>query len=226
MKPVPIEKVLDGLAEEVEQWEVPVVEFIKIQNDDPYRILVATILSARTRDETTAQVCKRLFTAAPTMHALEKLSIKEIEQLIFPVGFFRQKAVYLKQLPVALNENFHGEIPPEIDDLCTLPGVGRKTANLVTNLAFNKPGICVDVHVHRIMNRLGYIRTSTPLETEMMLRKKLPKTYWSTVNRILVAFGQHLCKPIYPHCDVCPVYKYCNRVSTIPRKLAGKKNEN
>lgn len=212
---VQIGRIIDILGREVENYQVPVVDLIKVQSNDPYKVLVATILSARTKDETTSKAAKRLFARAKDFKALSKLSTKQIEKLIFPVGFYKNKARYLKELPEVIKKKFGGEIPRTIDDLITLPGVGRKTANLVLAIGFEIPAICVDVHVHRIMNRFGYIRTKTPFESEMVLRKKLPKKYWLTVNSILVAFGQNLCRPISPHCSKCPVKKYCKRVGVL-----------
>ena len=185
-------------------------DLIEIQTEDPFKVLIATILSARTKDETTAEVCKRLFAKINIPEDLEKFSEKEIQDLIYPVGFYQNKAKYLKQLPDALKQ-FNG-VPNNIDDLVTLPGVGRKTANLVVAIAFKKPAICVDIHVHRIMNRLGYVETKTPYETEMELRKKLPESYWITFNSIFVAFGQNLCRPISPHCSKCPIEHECPRI--------------
>ena len=193
-------------------YDMPVVDLIKIQSADPFKILIGTILSARTKDETTSSACKRLFSRAGNIEELEKLSLKDIEELIYPVGFYKNKAGYLKKLPAALKDNFNSRIPEAVDQLVELPGVGRKTANLVSAIAFNKHAICVDVHVHRIMNRLGYVKTSTPLETEMALRKKLPRIYWRTINSLLVAFGQNICRPISPHCSVCHIRQYCNRI--------------
>ncbi|OPZ59591.1 MAG: Ultraviolet N-glycosylase/AP lyase [Deltaproteobacteria bacterium ADurb.Bin510] len=137
------------------------------------------------------------------------MSEDEISELIFPVGFFRQKAKHLVALPRVINELFSGQIPAEIDELCMLPGVGRKTANLVRALAFHQPAICVDTHVHRINNRLGYVTTKTPLETELALRQKLPVEYWLRYNAVFVSFGQHTCRPVKPRCAACPLSGYC-----------------
>ncbi len=194
----------------------PAVELAKTRTDRPFNILVATILSARTKDETTSQACDRLFRAVRKPHDFDALTAKQVEELIFPVGFYRVKARQLKQLPSALDRMFHGRIPGRIEDLVKLPGVGRKTANLVVAVAFNKPAICVDVHVHRISNRLGLLRTSTPLDTEMGLRRILPVKYWKTWNSYLVSFGQTICKPVRPRCDICPIYDYCDRVGVRP----------
>ena len=190
----------------------PIIELVKAQTDDPFKVLVATILSARTKDETTAQVSRRLFAVVNEPADLARISQKKLEKLIFPIGFFHTKARHLRQLPAALEECFGGRIPDTVEELCRLPGVGRKTANLVVSVAFDKPAICVDVHVHRICNRVGLLSTKTPLETEMMLRDILPRRYWKTWNRHLVSYGQTICRPVGPKCDVCHIARYCNRV--------------
>lgn len=200
------------LKEEFPKYHVPIVELIEAQTKDPFSVLLATIISARTKDQTTAIATKKLLEKVKDYKDLKKLSVKEIEELIFPVGFYKNKAKYLKELPNVLEEKFNGKLPETVEELCELPGVGRKTANLVAAVGFKKPAICVDVHVWRINNRLGYTKNSkTPLETEMTLRKKLPKDLWITYNTYLVAFGQRLCTPISPHCTICPIKKYCER---------------
>jgi exodeoxyribonuclease-3 len=220
---IDIDRFLTVLAKEVESYSVPVVDLIAVQTEDPYRILVATILSARTRDEVTAKAAARLFKKAPDLKSLTSLSEKEIEKLINPVGFFRNKASYLAKLPTTLNEKFAGQIPDTVEELCQLPGVGRKTANLVVAVAFKKPAICVDTHVHRIMNIWGYVDTRNPLDTEMALREKLPEKHWLKVNSILVAFGQGTCKPVRPHCDRCVLGNDCPKKGITPRKVPGTK---
>ena len=192
-----------------EQSRAPIMDLMAAQTPDPFRILVGTILSARTQDATTAAAVEKLFARVKTPAQLAALSEAEIESLIFPVGFYHTKAKHLKQLPAALAQNFNGRVPDEIDDLCTLPGVGRKTANLVRALAFRKPAICVDVHVHRISNRLGLVQTRDPHATEMALRETLPRKYWMDWNSILVAFGQTRCRPVKPRCAGCPIARYC-----------------
>jgi len=192
--------------------KAPVVEFIAIQTKDPFRVLVTTILSARTKDETTSQAAQRLFAVMKTLADLRAIPENELARLIFPVGFYRTKAKHLKQLPAALDAKFGGVIPSTVEELIQLPGVGRKTANLVVAVAFNKPAICVDVHVHRICNRLGLLVTRDPFETEMTLRRILPRRYWITWNAYLVSFGQTLCRPIGPKCGICPIRKYCDRI--------------
>lgn len=220
--PTDIEPLLKIIAREVKSYRTPIVDLIAVQSKDPFKVLVATILSARTKDEVTAKASERLFAAAPDRQALALLSEEEISKLIYPVGFYKAKAAYLSHLPAALTA-FGGQVPDAIDDLVTLPGVGRKTANLVRTVAFAKPAICVDTHVHRIMNIWGYVQTKTPLETEMALRKKLPDRYWLTINSILVAFGQGTCKPVAPHCDICPVEQLCPKLGVRPRKTPSQK---
>jgi len=204
-----IESVYKILSEEFKKNRTPIVDLIDVQTGDPFKVLVATILSARTKDETTAAASRKLFERVKGLDDLDKLTEKELAKLIFPVGFYKVKAHHLKLLPTAIRELFGGEIPQDVDELTKLPGVGRKTANLVVAVAFKKPAVCVDVHVHRIMNRLGYINTKTPLETEMELRKIFPKRFWTTFNSYFVSFGQHTCLPIRPKCDGCPIRKYC-----------------
>ncbi|MFW8599997.1 exodeoxyribonuclease III [Desulfobacterota bacterium M19] len=210
--------IINILRKEVKSYQVPVVDLIAAQTADPFKVLTATILSARTRDETTAQAAGRLFARAPDIAGLAALTEDEIRQLIYPVGFYRAKAGYLHKLPGALQSLNHGRIPADIDSLVKLPGVGRKTANLVRAVAFGKPAICVDTHVHRIMNIWGYVKTSTPLQTEMALRAKLPQEYWLEINSLLVAFGQGTCKPVAPHCDRCVIRDACPRIGIKPRK--------
>jgi endonuclease III len=174
------------------------------------------MLSARTRDETTIAVCERLFRRVRSPADLQRLPLRTLERLVFPIGFYRTKARHLKAWPAVLRKEFGGRVPRTIPDLCRLPGVGRKTANLVLTDAFDRHGICVDVHVHRICNRLGLIRTRTPLETEMTLRRILPKRYWKTWNRQLVSYGQRACLPRNPRCRACLIRRYCNRVGLPP----------
>ena len=185
---------------------------------------MATILSARTKDETTAKSSARLFKHAPDAVSLAALSEEKIANLIYPVGFYNTKARHLTKLPEGLKK-FDNKVPDTIDELITLPGVGRKTANLVVSVAFQKPAICVDTHVHRIMNIWQYVATDTPLKTEMALRAKLPEKHWIGVNSLLVAFGQSICKPVGPHCDICPLEKKCPQTGVRPRKIPGAKME-
>lgn len=212
MKKTDINQVHEILKTEYKKLNTPIVELIEAQTKDPFKVLVATILSARTKDQTTAAACKRLFKIVNDPADLTKLSIGEIEGIIMPVGFYRNKARFLKKLPEELKKRFKGKVPKTLEELVSLPGVGRKTANIVLAVAFGIPAIGVDVHVHRISNRLGFIRTKTPFESEMALTKKLPRTFWSTYNTYLVAFGQSICTPINPFCSKCAVYDYCQRL--------------
>jgi exodeoxyribonuclease-3 len=220
----PIDKVVTLLQVEVADYQVPVVDLIAAQTKDPYKVLVATIMSARTKDEVTAVASRRLFKRAGSIDDLARLSVPELEKIIYPVGFFRNKAKYLAALPGVLKKEFGGLVPDTVDQLVKLPGVGRKTANLVVAVAFNKPAICVDTHVHRIMNIWGYVETKTPLQTEMALRRNLPEKYWIAINSLLVAFGQGTCRPRYPHCDRCVLADLCPQIGVKPRKVtsAGK----
>jgi exodeoxyribonuclease III len=219
---IDIEMFLAKVAGAVQDQRVPVVDLIAVQSSDPFRILVATILSARTRDEVTALAAARLFAKAPAPSTLAELTEEEIAALIRPVGFFRTKARQLRRLPEEL-ARYRGRVPETIEELLTLPGVGRKTANLVVSVAFRQPAICVDTHVHRIMNLWGYVATKTPLQTEMALREKLPRHHWQRVNSLLVAFGQSICRPIGPHCDRCPLRGPCPRLGVRPRRPPGGK---
>ncbi len=221
---IDIDFFLNTLEKEVADYKVPVVDLIKSQTRDPFKVLVATILSARTKDEVTAKVCRRLFKKVDTYKDLAKLSSDEIEKLIYPVGFYRNKAKYLSDLPKALEE-YGGRVPDSVEELVKLPGVGRKTANLVVAVGFGKPAVCVDTHVHRIMNIWGYVNTKTPEQTEKALRKKLPEKYWLKFNSILVAFGQGTCRPVSPHCDRCPLDDRCPKIGVKPRKVRKMKKE-
>ena len=179
---------------------------------DPFRVLIACILSLRTQDTTTGPAAARLFAVADTPATMLRLRASRIQDLIYPVGFYRTKAGVILGICRDLLERFDGIVPDTLDELLTLNGVGRKTANLVVTMGFNKPGICVDTHVHRISNRLGYVRTKNPEETEMALRGRLPRRYWIGYNDLLVAFGQNVCAPISPRCSTCPVSALCARV--------------
>jgi exodeoxyribonuclease-3 len=215
-----IDEAVSRLKKEVAGYEVPVVDLIAAQTRDPFKVLVATILSARTKDEVTAAAARRLFKRAGTPGELARLTTAELEEIIYPVGFFRNKAKYLANLPGVLSEKFGGRVPDTIEELVQLPGVGPKTANLVVAVAFAKPAICVDTHVHRIMNIWGYVQTKTPLETEQALRNKLPEKYWIEINSILVAFGQGTCTPRRPGCDACVISDICPQLGVTPRKTA------
>lgn len=194
------------------RWRRTAIAEVVDAGGDPFRVLVACLLSLRTQDTTTGPAARRLFAVADTPAAMLRLPAAEIERLIYPVGFYRTKARVLLTLCRDLLERFDGRVPDDIDTLLTLKGVGRKTANLVVAVGHGKPAICVDTHVHRISNRLGYVRTRTPEETETALRARLPRRYWIGYNDLLVAFGQNVCAPISPRCSSCPVSGLCRRV--------------
>jgi len=206
-----IHRIVEILRKEKENWNVPVVTLMSQTDKDPFKILIATVLSLRTKDEVTAEASKRLFEVADTAEDILKLKEEEIASLIYPVGFYRRKAKNIKEICRILVEKYGGKVPDDLEELLKLPGVGRKTANLVITLGFGKPGICVDTHVHRIMNRIGYVKTKTPEETEFALREKLPKEYWIEINDLLVSLGQHICHPVSPKCSRCPVENYCEK---------------
>ncbi len=196
----------------LEGAELPVVSLIAETERDPFKVLVSTILSARTKDGATAAATRRLFDAASTPDEIGALPVGDIERLIFPVGFYRTKARNLKRAMTVLRKRFGSQVPRTVDELVELPGVGRKTANLVVTEGFGRPGICVDTHVHRIVNLWGYVDTDTPLRTEMTLREKLPRSQWIDLNRTLVSFGQTTCLPVSPWCSRCPVAEWCPRL--------------
>ena len=213
-----IHSIIRILRREVPKWETPIVTLMAETYESPFRVLISCILSLRTLDSTTAKASHRLFAVADTPQAMLKLTAQKIEKLIYPVGFYKTKAKNILENCRVLVEQSRGQVPDEIDELLKLNGVGRKTANLVVTLGYNKPGICVDTHVHRISNRWGYIKTKTPEKTEFALRDKLPKQYWIEYNDLLVSFGQHLCRPISPVCSECPVRKYCRQIGVTVRR--------
>jgi endonuclease-3 len=213
-----IHTVIRILRREVPKWDTPVVTLMAETYESPFRVLISCILSLRTQDATTAKASHRLFAVADSPQTMIKLSAKKIEKLIYPVGFYKTKARQIRQMCQTIIDRHDGRVPEEIDELLKFKGVGRKTANLVVTLGYNKPGICVDSHVHRISNRWGYIKTATPEKTEVALRAKLPKRYWIEYNNLLVNFGQHLCRPISPQCSQCPVKKYCPQLGVGVRR--------
>ena len=213
-----IHKALRILRRAVPQWETPVVTLMAETYESPFRVLISCILSLRTQDATTAKASHRLFAIADSPRAMVKLSAKKIEKLIYPVGFYKTKARNILEICRTIIDQCDGRVPDDIDELLKFKGVGRKTANLVVTLGYNKPGICVDTHVHRISNRWGYIKTATPEKTEIALRAKLPRRYWIEYNNLLVNFGQHLCRPISPLCSECPVKKYCRQIGVGVRR--------
>lgn len=195
------------------QWNPPIITFIANRGATPFEVLVSTLLSLRTKDEVTGMAAQRLLAVARTPEAMIELAPEAIERLIYPVGFYPTKAKRLIAISHILLDRYGGGVPDNLDELTALPGVGRKTANLVMVEGFKIPAICVDTHVHRISNRIGYVKTKTPDRTEMALRKKLPKRHWVRYNELLVAFGQVLCRPVSPFCSRCPVADMCPKIS-------------
>jgi endonuclease-3 len=192
------------------------------QQENPFHVLIGTLLSARTQDATTLAASTRLFRAAPTPRAMAALTVRRIERLIYPVSFYRNKARHVKATCRLLLEQFGGRVPSTLEELLLLPGVGRKTANLVLILGFkSQSAICVDTHVHRISNRLGWVRTSTPEETEQTLYRVVPEPWWPSINLYLVTWGQNVCRPVYPRCHACVLKAMCPRVGVKRSSRAG-----
>ena len=179
---------------------------------DPFRVLISCILSLRTKDAVTAKATKRLFACAQTPAEMLNLTKEEIEAAIYPVGFYHRKAEQILEICRVLIEQYDSRVPDELEELLKLKGVGRKTANIVVTMGYNKPGVAVDTHVHRISNRLGLVATKKPHQTEFALREVLPQKYWIIFNDLLVMHGQNICTPISPKCSICPITECCKRV--------------
>ena len=209
-----VEPVMRALARAIDGLELPAVEKIsEVQQENPFQILIATILSARTQDATTLAASTRLFRVARTPRTMAKLTVKQIERLIYPVSFYRHKATHVKATCRMLEERFGGRVPGTMEELLMLPGVGRKTANLVLILGFrSQRNICVDTHVHRISNRLGWVRTATPDESEQALYRATDERWWPYLNLYLVTWGQNVCRPLYPRCGECVLRPLCPRI--------------
>ena len=212
-----VEAVMRALALAIDGLELPAVEKIsESQEEDPFQVLIATLLSARTQDATTLAASTRLFKAARTPETMAKLTVKQIEKLIYPVSFYRHKAKHVKATCRILLDRFGGRVPRTMEELLVLPGVGRKTANLVLILAFKSlENICVDTHVHRISNRLGWVRTKTPDETEQALYAATEPQWWPYINLYLVTWGQNVCRPVYPRCGACVIRPECPRIGVV-----------
>jgi endonuclease-3 len=204
--------VIATLRDAARAWTLPYVTDLAQRARDPFRVLISTMLSLHTKDATTAEASKKLFALAATPRAMLKLKHNEIEHAIYPVGFYRAKARNILLTCQELIRQYNGNVPDDLNALIALPGVGRKTANLVITQGFGKPGICVDTHVHRITNRWGYVKTNMPEQTEIVLRAKLPGEYWIAINDLLVALGQNICHPTSPKCSLCPVHAHCARI--------------
>lgn len=213
-----MKKILDGMKKTMVAVNPPrytaLERLHKVQTARPFRILIATILSARTKDENTTKAADKLFKLYGTPQKLAKAKVKDVEKIIKSVGFYHVKSKRIIEVANLILSKYNGKVPADIDKLVDMPGVGRKTANCVLVYAFEKPAIPVDTHVHRISNRLGLVDTKTPEETEMALREKIPKKYWLDINNTFVMYGQNICKPISPMCDVCKIRNTCNYFKT------------
>ena len=205
---------IDKIVERLKQAKQPRSEFVNLMEsfNNPYLVLIACILSLRTNDKTTYPATLRMLELGRTPEDFAKCDVKELEKAIYPVGFYANKAKQIVELSKELVEKYNSKVPESIEEMTKFNGVGRKTANLVMSQGFRKPAICVDVHVHRIFNRLGYIKTKNPEETEFALREKLPEKYWIDINTLLVTHGQNVCKPINPKCDICPIKDLCKKI--------------
>lgn len=213
-----MEKILRGMMDTMNSVKPPRMtalrELHEAETGGPLSILIGTILSARTRDENTSIVVKKLFSRYKTARSLARAKVSDVEKIIKSTGFYHVKARRIIEVASIIDSQYYGKVPDNLDELLKLPGVGRKTANCVLVYAFEKPAIPVDTHVHRISNRLGLVETKTPEETEFALMKKIPKKYWLQINDTFVMYGQNICKPISPMCDVCQIKKECNYYKT------------
>ncbi len=212
LKSFDIDRFVMLVASRYKDWNPPIITFIANRGATPFEVLVSTILSLRTKDEVTSRAAERLFQVAVTPEQILALGEQKLSKLIYPVGFYPTKAQRLMAISRIILDEHDGQVPNTIEALLKLPGVGRKTANLVMVEGFKEPAICVDTHVHRISNRIGYVQTKTPDQTETALRAKLPRKHWVHYNELLVAFGQVICRPVSPFCSKCPVADMCPRV--------------
>lgn len=205
---------IDKIVKLLEEAKQPKSDFVYLMDGfkNPYLVLIACILSLRTNDKTTYPATLRMLELGKTPEDFAKCDVKQLEKAIYPVGFYANKAKQIVELSKKLVEEYNSEVPESIEEMTKFKGVGRKTANLVMTLGFGKPAICVDVHVHRIFNRLGYVKTKNPEETEFALREKLPVKHWIPINTLLVTHGQNVCKPIKPMCELCPIKDYCEKL--------------
>lgn len=209
----PIETVLDILDE-----VYPTHPMHRLTQCNPYKALICCLLSLRNRDTLSVPICDQLYRAADTPEKMLALPMDDLLKMIAPLQYCEQKARTLKEVSADILNRFNGKVPATVEALDTMKGVGRKTANFVVSVGYGKPAICVDTHVHRICNRLGYVRTATPDDTELELRKTLPERYWIMINRVMVRHGQEICRPLGPRCGICPVNAYCQKVDVVPAK--------
>ena len=207
-----IHTVMGRVANACRQWETPSVTVVAEQYRTAFHVLISCIISLRTKDQVTAAASRRLFEQAETPYAMSKLTVEDIGTLIYPAGFYRNKSVQIHEICKRIIGEYNGRVPDTLEQLLDFKGVGRKTANLVVTLGHGKPGICVDIHVHRITNRWGYVATAQPDQTEMVLRQKLPGEYWIPINDLLVCYGQNRCYPVSPACSQCCLTDYCQKI--------------
>ncbi len=204
-----ISKIIETLKEKLRGFKNPIVTDIAVQTKDPFKVLISCLLSLRTKDSVTEKASERLFKIACTPESIFNLPVEEIEKAIYPVGFYKTKARRIKEISRILKEKYNSSVPDTMGKLLELKGIGRKTANIVMVYGFGKEGLPIDTHCHRIPNRLGWIKTKNPYETEKALRKLIPKKYWFDFNDLFVQFGQSICKPVKPLCNICPIKEYC-----------------
>jgi len=212
-----IDEIIKKVKQRIKKYDQPVLERFNKKLNSPYWVLISCLLSLRTKDETTEIVTKNLFKQAKTPQQILKLPAKKLKKIIYKTGFYNNKAKAIINVTKKILNEFKGKVPDNLDDLLSLPGVGRKTANLVLTVAYNKLGICVDTHVHKIFNRWGYVKTKSPDETELKLRRVLPKKYWKKINNYLVLFGQNICLSVSPFCSKCPIENHCPKIG-VKRK--------
>jgi len=205
-----IEFIINYLKEVWKDYESPLKSNIHLKGNDPFQILISTILSTRTKDEITYPTAKKLFEIYKNPEDFIKISTEELERLIYPIGFYKTKAKSIKKIAEIIIREYNNKVPDEFEELIKLPNVGRKVANLVLSVAYGKDVICVDTHVHRISNRIGLVRAKTPTETEFKLMEVVPRKYWREINYLMVGFGQVICKPTKPRCDVCRLKAICD----------------
>jgi len=214
-----LERMLDLMLKEGRKRNAPVFSIGSLVREHPYRSMVFTILSARTKDANTIKVCRKLFKEYPNFKKLAAADRKKVKKLIYGVGFYKQKSGYIIHAAKMVRDEFNGKLPDNISDLTRLPGVGRKTANILLSHVFKKESIAVDTHVHRVSNRLGIVKTKRPEQTEKALMKKFPKKYWTKINHAMVSYGQTLCTPINPKCSECRLRNDCRYYSNLKRKV-------
>lgn len=213
MSEFPIDEVMSILEKESKKWNAPIDTLVGLIRGNPFLVLIVTIVSLRTKDEVTIKIFEKLHKKLLKPEDILKLSVEDVSKLIYPTAFYNNKAKQIHFICESLILNYDSVVPCEIDELIKFPGVGRKTANLVLSEGYNVPAMCVDVHTNRISNRFGYIRTSNPDQTEIRLRKKLPKQYWGRYSYLMVALGQSICRPVSPKCSECPLNKICRKVN-------------